>query len=366
MIGLYLHVPFCKNKCAYCNFYSHSADERTFEEYTQALCSHLKACKGLSLVADTLYLGGGTPSILGGKRIAKLVDTAKDSFGLENAQITVEVNPAVNLKSDLAEMFNAGVNRLSLGVQSAIKGELSALSRLHTNEDVIRTVRDAREIGFKDISLDLMIGIPHQTMDSLKESLDFLLSLSPTHISCYMLKVEQNTKFGKIGEANLKLPDEDTVCDMFLYVSEYWQDKGFNHYEISNFALDGFESKHNNKYWNCEEYLGLGPSAHSYLNGKRFYFENDIKEYIINPTPVFDGSGGDLKEYLMLRLRLSKGVIIKELNERFGYKLSSRILKKIDYYKSIGLMEQDENHFALTVNGFLVSNTIISDLLDNI
>lgn len=364
MLGAYLHIPFCESKCAYCNFYSFKANEYIYEQYTNTLCSHLTACKGYSFSADTLYLGGGTPSVLGGKRIHKIVKTAKECLNISDGQITVEINPAFNIKEDLLEMKAAGVNRLSFGVQTAIEKELKALNRRHVNSDVLRSVNDAKEIGFKDISLDLMIGIPHQTMNSLKESLDFLLSLSPTHISCYMLKVEKGTPFGNTSLEKLNLPDEDTVCDMYLFVSDYLKKFGFNHYEISNFALDGFESKHNNKYWNSEEYLGLGPAAHSYLNGKRFYFKDDLDEYITSPTPIFDGIGGNLEEYIMLRLRLSKGVIFDELEKIYNTKIPNKLLEKAKSLMKFGLVEVDEKHVSLTPKGFLVSNSIISDFIE--
>ena len=269
------------------------------------MCEHLYlAGQRLERPADTLYFGGGTPSLLGGERIARLIHAAKQGFGDNFTEITVECNPADNLKADFEVMAKAGVNRISLGVQSGIDTELKALSRRHTTDDVVRTVKDAKAVGIHNISLDLMLGIPHQTMESLKKSLDFLLSSEPTHISAYMLKIEPNTPFGKADISSLNLPDEDTVSDMYLFVSDYLKSRGFEHYEISNFAKKGYRSKHNTRYWLCEEYLGLGPAAYSYLNGKRFSFDRNCEQYLTCPTVLSDGEGGDFEEFSMLRLRL--------------------------------------------------------------
>ena len=246
------------SKCAYCDFYSYSADEHTFDRYTDTLCEHLKlAGKQLNRPADTLYIGGGTPSLLGGERIARLVTTAKETFGLNKAEITVECNPKEHLAEDFRLMASSGVNRLSLGVQSAVENELKALSRRHTNEDVIRSVKDAKKAGIHNVSLDLMLGIPHQTLQSLKQSLDFLLFLEPAHISAYMLKIEPNTRFGQVDASTLDLPNDDKTAEMYLYASDYLKQNGLEHYEISNFARPNYRSRHNTKYWLCQEYLGL-------------------------------------------------------------------------------------------------------------
>ena len=363
-LGLYLHVPFCFSKCAYCDFYSLKADERTFDCYTDTLCEHLKlAGEQLNRPADTLYIGGGTPSLLGGERIARLVTTSKENFGLNNAEITVECNPKEHLAEDFRLMAKAGVNRLSLGVQSAVESELKALSRRHRNPDVIRSVKDAKNAGITNISLDLMIGIPHQTLESLKQSLRFLLSLEPTHISAYILKIEPNTPFGRTDVSTLDLPDEDKTAEMYLYVSDYLKQNGFEHYEISNFAKPDYRSHHNTKYWLCQEYLGLGPAAYSYLNGKRFSFSRDTEQYLTSPKVIHDGEGGDFEEYVMLRLRLSDGVDRRELEKHYGKQKADFLFKKGEVLKNSGLINLTDNRLSLTVNGFLVSNAVIGKLL---
>lgn len=335
-----------------------------YERYCNTLCEHLRlAGQRLERPADTLYFGGGTPSLLGGERIARLIHAAKQSFGDGFTEITVECNPADNLKADFEVMAKAGVNRISLGVQSGIDTELKALSRRHTTDDVVRTVKDAKAVGIHNISLDLMLGIPHQTMESLKKSLDFLLSSDPTHISAYMLKIEPNTPFGKADISLLDLPDEDTVSDMYLFVSDYLKSRGFEHYEISNFAKKGYRSKHNTRYWLCDEYLGLGPTAYSYLNGKRFSFDRNCEQYLVCPTVLSDGEGGDFEEFCMLRLRLADGIDFDELSNQFGQAKTDTLKQKASKFKSAGLVELTDCRLSLTVKGFLVSNAVISELL---
>lgn len=364
-IGLYIHIPFCASKCAYCDFYSIAANEETYEDYKAVLCRHLKEAKArLSVFADTLYFGGGTPSLLGGKRIAEIVETAKHSFTLENAEITVETNPAEHLYEDFVLMAKAGVNRISIGMQSCIDKELKALSRRHTAEDVRRTVSDVKKAGITDISVDIMLGIPHQTAKTLKESLDFCLELGVTHISCYMLKIEPDTPFGKADISSLHLPDEDTVTDMYLFMSEYLESNGFEHYEISNFAKAGHRAVHNMKYWEQKEYLGFGPAAHSFLSGKRFYFDRDLKQYLCNATPIFDGNGGDREEYIMLKLRIKDGIDFNEYKAKFGTDFSEKAKTKAELYLRRGLVELTEHGFRLTRQGFLVSNTLISEIIE--
>lgn len=363
-LGIYLHTPFCVSKCAYCDFYSLSGNSELYERYTAALCERVAFYGArLSRAADTLYLGGGTPSLLGGERISRIVSTAKEYFGLQNAEITLEANPADNLADTLKLAAKSGVNRLSLGVQSSIESELKALSRRHSNGDVIRTVSDARAAGIENISCDLMLGIPSQTVSSLCESLDFILSLNPKHISVYILKIEPNTPFGHIKPELLNLPDDDATADLYLKTCEVLKSAGFIHYEISNFAKEGFCSKHNLKYWNCEEYLGLGSAAHSFLDGKRTFYERDIESFINGDNPKYESGGGSAEEYIMLKLRLSDGLNFAAYKSKFNrdYPESKILLAK--KYENAGLMTFSKNGLALTERGFLVSNSIISSLL---
>lgn len=364
-IGLYIHVPFCASKCAYCDFYSIAANEETYENYKAVLLSQISEAKArLSVFADTLYFGGGTPTLLGGKRIAEIVMAAKKGFGLNKAEITVECNPAEHLYDDFVIMAKAGVNRLSIGMQSCIDNELKALSRRHTAEDVIRTVEDAKRAGISNISIDIMLGIPHQTIESLQKSLEFCLGLGITHISCYMLKIEPDTPFGKTDISSLSLADEDTVADMYLMLSEYLESNGFEHYEVSNFAKKGYRAKHNMKYWEQKEYLGLGPAAHSYLGGKRFYFERNLYKYLTEPSPIFDSNGGDKEEYVMLKLRVKDGIDFSEYKSKFGIDFTEKAIGKAKLFEKNGLVKLTDRGFHLTSKGFLVSNTIIAEIID--
>jgi oxygen-independent coproporphyrinogen-3 oxidase len=225
------------------------------------------------------------------------------------------------------------------------------------------TVLMARELGFSNISLDLMLGLPNSTPETLEKSLAAITDLSPQHISAYILKIEPNTVFYKT-ENSLNLPDEDKTAAQYLQMCEFLEGNGYSHYEISNFAKVGFESRHNLKYWHCEEYLGIGPSAHSFLDGKRFYYPRDLKAFINEGEPVFDGLGGEWEEYIMLQLRLKEGLNLTALEKRYGKTLSAHTLRKIRLLEKNGLVTTGHNSVSLTNNGFLLSNAIISEILE--
>ncbi len=353
-LGLYLHIPFCKRKCAYCDFYSAIFTEELTDKYIQALKRELKQWGGnLNRPIDTIYLGGGTPSLLN-HRLPELLDCVRQNFKvIDNAEITLEINPQGDMYEVLENAKKAGVNRLSIGVQSSDDDELQILGRTHSKADAKNTVKTARSLGFSNISLDLMLGLPNSDKNTLKQSLDFLISLTPEHISGYILKIEENTAFKKCEEA-LDLPSEDEICDQYLFMCEHLKKNAFSHYEISNFAKKGYESRHNLKYWRCEEYLGIGPSAHSFVDGKRFYYPRDLKAFISGNSPIPDGDGGDQQEKLMLALRLSDGISAENLPEH----------KTLLFVKN-GLATIENGNFSLTNKGMLVSNQVITELLEN-
>lgn len=361
--GLYLHIPFCAKKCSYCDFYSFASSEQQYDKYVTALCDEFLHYKErFSAFFDSLYFGGGTPSLLGGERIKKIIDCVKASL-VSPCEITVECNPADNLLDTFKVLKQAGVNRISLGVQSAVEQELAVLGRRHTNNDVIRTVEDLRTVGINNISLDLMIGLPNQTFDSLKQSLDFLVSLEPKHISCYILKVEKGTELYK-NYNQFSFPDDEIISDMYLFVCKYLKEQGFEHYEISNFAKPEYRSKHNMKYWNCEEYLGIGPSAHSFMDGERFYYKRSLNSFFNGESTVTDGDGGSEDEYIMLRLRLLDGLNFYEFKNRFGKQVPSSILSAALSLQKHGLVNISNEKISLTEKGFLVSNSVILKLLE--
>ncbi|MBR2151750.1 MAG: radical SAM family heme chaperone HemW [Clostridia bacterium] len=362
-IGLYIHVPFCKSKCPYCNFYS-LCNNNIADEYTKSVLSSLESYgKKLNRTADTLYIGGGTPPLLGEDNLSKIVAGAKKHFNLtKDAEITCEVNPTSADKDFFEKLFKAGVNRISIGVQSGIDDELVALGRKHTTKQVVETVSIAKEVEFTNISLDLMLGIPNQTIESLQKSIEFLVSLNPTHISAYLLKIEPDTYFGKNMPQNL--PDEELCADLYEKAVEILSEKGYYQYETSNFAKFGFESRHNLKYWHCEEYLGIGPSAHSFIDGERFFYPSNITDFISGNSPVLDGDGGDFEEYAMLTLRLAEGLIFKNVKYRFNIDIPQKMIDNAKILSKIGLVILDDIGIRLTPKGQLLSNAVIGKLLD--
>ena len=352
-----MHIPFCEKRCAYCNFYSAFKSEEMLESYTNSLIKSIKQWGGkINRPIDSIYLGGGTPSLLN-HRLIEVMTAVKENFKvLENSEITLEINPSNNIEEILKNAANAGVNRISIGAQSGIDRELSLLGRTHTAFDTQKAVEIAKNLGFENISLDIMLGLPNSNNKTLKESLDFLIELDPAHISAYILKIEPNTLLHK-NINNLNLPDDDQIAEQYLFMCEYLKEKQFSHYEISNFCKEGFEGKHNLKYWHCEEYLGIGPSAHSFLNGERFFYPNDLKAFINGNSPIFDSIGGDQKEQIMLSLRLKEGYTFKD-------NIPEKVLNKCKLLQKNNLLKIEKNRIYLTENGMLVSNSIITEILE--
>ena len=364
MTGMYIHIPFCIRKCPYCDFYSFRADETKKDSYLKAVLLCLDKWKEkIRDEIDTVYFGGGTPSVFGEKRIDEVLSFIKCNYSLtDTAEITVECNPS-SVSSEFFESLHAsGVNRISMGMQSAVDNERKALGRLSDAEQVKNAVLMAKNSGIDNISLDIMLGVPCQSMKSLDESIDFLLSLDIAHISAYMLKVEEGTPFDKMGDS-LVLPDEDEVAQMYLHTSRRLSLAGYNHYEISNFAKKGKESRHNTRYWKGQSYLGIGPSAHSFIHGKRFYYERDFDSFLSGTEPIFDGYGGDEEEYIMLHLRLSEGLDLRGYEEKFGEKISEERINRMKKYEKAGLLCIADGRIVLTPEGFLLSNSIIGEFL---
>ena len=358
-IGLYLHVPFCKVKCLYCDFYSMPAGEETKDAYTSALC---RAIDEADPLCDTVYFGGGTPSQLGTARLTALLSHIRRT---PDCEVTLECNPGDADSLDFRALAAAGVNRISMGLQSANDAERRALGRRSDAATVRRAVALARAAGITNLSLDLMLGIPGQTAESLAKSIDFCLALEVPHISAYLLKIEDGTPFAAMRD-RLALPDEDTVCDDYLQTVEALTAAGLRQYEISNFARPGFESRHNLKYWRCEPYLGLGPAAHSFLDGRRFYYPRDLQAFLDGRPPIPDGAGGDPAEWLMLRLRLMEGVTDAAFAARFGRPLPAAFRQSAERFARQGLMTVTDGAAALTPAGCLLSNPIIGALTESV
>ncbi len=356
MRGLYVHIPFCLSKCPYCDFYSVKYNNDTAKDYKNTVIRNLKQ---YNEQFDTVYFGGGTPILLW-KEICEILTEISVT---ENAEITIEANPCCTAEEKLSALKTAGVNRISFGVQSLNDSELKALGRRHNAKEAVNAIETAYKCGFENISADIMLGTPLQTSESINMTLKELGNMPITHISAYMLKIEENTPFAK---ANLNLPSEDKVCDIYLQTVENLNGLGFCQYEISNFAKKGCECRHNLKYWKLEEYLGIGPASHSYYNGERFYVNRDLTEFLSSPVQIIhkeDDEGaayGGHEEYLMLRLRLSEGLNLKEFQKHGG-----NIIELSAAAKSIPseLINFDGKKFSLSPKGFLVSNRIIAALL---
>lgn len=361
-IGIYIHVPFCIRKCPYCDFYSLPFNDETAAAYTAAVLRNIENYSE-KFTADTLYFGGGTPSLLG-DRLAEIITAAKASFNLKNAEITLEVNPKTTNKKLLKKWLESGVNRISFGVQSLNENELKTLGRIHSAKEALDEIKTAKEVGFDDISADLMIGIPYQTQDSINRSIDLLNDAGATHISAYLLKIEEGTAFYNNNIAAI-CPDEDTCADMYLQTVQKLSDCGFEQYEISNFAKDNNFSKHNLKYWQDKNYLGIGPSAHSYIGNTRFAVENNLKDFISSPvqkTYVTDNNAGSYEEYAMLALRLSEGIKKSDFAKKYS-EAEYEVLRKNAEKIGKQYININENGFNLTPSGFLVSNDLIAKII---
>lgn len=270
-LGIYIHIPYCAKKCPYCDFFSERYNKNSIMQYTDAVLRNLEYYSRRR-IADTIYFGGGTPSLMPAECIERIINSVRRNFILsENSEITLEVNPNTVNADKLSDLYNAGVNRLSVGVQSLVESELKMLGRTHTAERAVETVINAEKAGFKNISCDMIIGVPNQTSESIKYTIQKLSELPVTHISSYILKIENGTPFDNPDFISL-MPDDDTVSDMYLLMVDELEKHEFMQYEVSNFAKKGFESRHNTKYWKCIDYLGIGASAHSCFEGKRFLF----------------------------------------------------------------------------------------------
>lgn len=365
-LGLYLHIPFCVKKCAYCDFYS-ITDASRKADYVSALVRDLRVYgeRCADYTADTVYIGGGTPTCLGAELLGAVLQAVRECFALaDNAEITVECNPESTDRAVLEAMRAYGVNRLSFGVQAAHDAELKRIGRIHDFAQAKRAVELARACGFSNISLDLMYGLPNQTQAQFLDSVEQCLTLAPQHLSCYGLKLEPATPMGR---ENPILPDDDEQADTYLALCAKLRENGFEHYEISNFARPGFRSRHNFKYWDLSEYLGLGPGAHSFLNGCRFSFARDISTYISGTSiPHAEEEVADFQrqgEYLMVRLRTSDGADMLDLTERYGIDTApyEQVFRTLEKH---GLTAHEGTRWHLTEQGFLVSNSIINAVVE--
>lgn len=371
-LGLYLHIPFCKSKCLYCDFCSFPRSrEADMEAYVNMLCRDLErsseACR--SDCVDTVYLGGGTPTVLPARLLERIMETVTAHYHVAgDAEITAECNPATADRDLLARMRRAGWNRLSIGLQSAQPGELKALGRLHSFDQFLDTWEAALSAGFSNLSADVMLGIPYQTKESFADTLEKLLACNPRHLSAYSLTVEEGTPFGRRGADALHLPEEDCVTEMYQEMVATLNARGLEQYEISNFARPGYESRHNLKYWNMNPYLGFGVGAYSDFGGQRFGNGRDFEAYLRGEDITAEREAPDARErrneYVMLQMRLRAGVSLKAMADRFGEAAARETAEGLRRYLGGGFVRQTQEGYAFTVKGMLVSNSILSDLLD--
>ena len=375
-LGIYIHIPFCRSKCAYCDFYSLPCQERNEElmqRYLKALCAHIKECGALApnYKVDTIYFGGGTPSFFGSAGLSTILASIRRAFDVDSkAEITFEANPDSVSDKLLLRLRGEGFNRVSLGIQCDDDKILQTIGRPHTYEQARQAVEKIRRAGFTNISVDLIYGLPGQTLAGWKQTVEHVLELHPEHISCYGLKLEEGTPLYE-NRRRYRLPDDDHQADMYLAAVDLLTSRGFRQYEISNFARKGLYSRHNMKYWMGNEYLGFGPSASSDFAGRRFTMVADIETYIhgirtggevieeSEEIPLWDRAG----EYIMLRLRTLNGISGEDYERRFRLPFEP-LEKELEKQQSLAnAVKSPDGRWRLTPKGYLVSNTILIELL---
>lgn len=380
-LGIYIHIPFCKQKCYYCDFVSYSNKCSEVKEYIESLKKEIEEFDFSNYKVTSIYIGGGTPSYIDSIYIVEILSELKEKLKcnlieFKDIEITIEVNPGTVDTKKLNDYKKLGINRLSIGLQSTKNDILKKIGRIHTYQEFLEIYKLARETGFKNINIDLMIGIPGQKIGDLKNTLQDIIKLEPEHISVYSLIIEENTPIKKMLEnGEIKLPDEDLERNMYWYVKNTLELNGYNHYEISNFAKLGKESRHNLNCWNQEEYIGFGVAAHSYLNGIRFSNTINVEEYIQhiennrkeeNIQIEESQSLEDKKnEFMMLGFRKIQGVDIARFKEKFIDNPIFLYREKLNKLVEEGLIEVDLNHIKLTNKGIDLANLVFEEFVDD-
>lgn len=369
-LGIYVHIPFCMRKCYYCDFISFVGKEDLQEQYVEMLKKEIVANKekGNDKVVTTIYIGGGTPSYIDSKLIVSIVDTIKQNYQISNeAEITIEVNPGTVTKEKLEDYKKAGVNRLSIGLQSTNNLLLKEIGRIHTYEEFLNTYQLARDIGFYNINVDLMLALPNQTIMMLEESLKKVIDLNPEHISIYSLILEEGTVLEDlVNNGKLILPYEETERDMYWRVKKILEQNGYIHYEISNFAKPEKESKHNLNCWNQNQYLGFGAAAHSYYDKKRYSNTDDLEQYIKKQEKIIhevQSIETEQKEYMMLGLRKIDGVSVFEFKNKFVQNPIYLFRKELDKLVKENLVEIDMDNIKLTNKGIDLANLVFEEFV---
>ena len=373
-LGIYVHIPFCKQKCYYCDFISYANSDKKVEEYIEALKKEIKEeSKNINkeeYIINTIYIGGGTPSFINEKYISEIVYEIKENYNVKKeAEITIEVNPGTVNEEKLKEYKNAGINRLSIGLQSTKNELLKEIGRIHTYEEFLNCYNLARKVEFENINVDLMLGLPNQTLEDIEGTLKEVINLEPQHISFYSLIVEENTPIEKMLEqGKITLPNEELERKMYWNAKKILEENNYIHYEISNFAKKGYESKHNLNCWNQKQYLGFGVAAHSYFENKRYCNTNCIEEYCKNINDENINKNRTIceiqteeekkKEYMLLGLRKIEGIDIQEFKNIFIENPIYKFHKELEKLVNEDLVEIDLNQIKLTNKGLDFANLV--------
>jgi oxygen-independent coproporphyrinogen-3 oxidase len=366
--GLYIHIPFCLSKCPYCDFYSSTA-LFALPLFLEALFNEMEMYSNRISAFDTVYIGGGTPSLLSSQQLERILIRIRETFGLtSNPEITVETNPADLNRSYIESMREAGINRINIGVQSFDQEVLRFLGRRHSVKQAISAIEASRNAGCRNMGLDLIYGIPEQTMDSWLDTLKQAVAFSPEHLSCYQLTLESKTPLGKRYQAGeLSIPGEELQYEFFMKTSQFLEDVGYIHYEVSNFARGiEFTSRHNQKYWSHSPYLGLGPAAHSFQNNRRWWNHRSIDQYLavinagnlpVEETEVLTMEQLQL-EALYLGLRTKRGISLQNFKNSYDYDLFAEKREILDKLQQEGFMSIRDDHLYPTPNGFAVADSL--------
>ena len=374
-LGLYIHIPFCVKKCAYCDFLSWKGSDEEREAYVQALEKEISSYSEFAkdYRVSTVFFGGGTPSVLEGEQTERILKKIRDTFRVEkDAEITLEMNPGTAQKEKLLLYRELGINRLSIGLQSVKNENLKLLGRIHTYGDFLDSYRMAREAGFDNISADLISSLPGQTLEEWKEELEILQETPLEHISVYQLIIEKGTEFyEKYGEHEELLPDEETSREIYLWTGKYLKEHGFEQYEISNYARPSRKSRHNLRYWERKDYLGLGLGAATMVHNIRMSNTRDWEKYIEgsqNPKRLreeveFLEEPRQMEEFMFLGLRKTEGVSRKEFRRIFGRDLDMVYEKALQKHLENGMLEASKDRIRLSQAGILVSNQVLSDFI---
>ena len=376
-LGIYIHIPFCKQKCYYCDFVSYANKEEKIQEYIECLQKEIEMesekYKNEEYEITTIYIGGGTPSFIDASYIERIINTIKQNYKLyENPEITIEVNPGTINEEKIRKYKDIEINRISIGLQTTKDNLLKQIGRIHTYEEFLNCYKIVKKIGIDNINVDLMLGLPNQTLEDLKEGLIEVINLKPNHISLYSLILEENTILEKMVRQNMaKLPEEDLEREMYWTTKNILEKNGYIHYEISNFSKEGYESKHNLNCWNQKEYLGFGAAAHSYMKKTRYSNTENIEKYInqemqskqLHMVHEVQKEEEQKKEYMLLGLRKIDGVQISSFKNKFGCNPIMEFKNELNKLTQEGLIEIDLDQIKLTEKGIDLANIVWEEFI---